>query len=256
MTTVWGWRASARSLRAQIRQVAGSLMLHTWQFSAADQAFTLALADASDALTACSVVEERCWGLIRQGRLSECRELAFRWADETEPKMSTATRDELAAWGRLLIRASTAAVRDNRPGEAADALRLAKMAAAGTGRDFLLPYSPWHVFGPVTVSVIAAENAMIQDRPETVLAIAGQIAGSTVPVPRFAPSHRLDVAAAHAALRYYPEAVAVLQDLRRERPQWLPQQRHAADVLSKIIRRRRTLTPEMRELADAMNLPL
>jgi transcriptional regulator with XRE-family HTH domain len=255
-SSVDGTAASARSLRAQIRQVAGSLMLHTWQFGAAERAFALALEDASDPLTACSVVEEQCWGLIRQGRLSECRVLAFRWADENEPTMSAASRDELAAWGRLLIRASTASVRDNRPGEAAEALRLARMAAAGTGRDFLLPSSPWHMFGPVTVSVIAAENAMIQDRPETVLAIAGQIAGSTVPVPRFAPSHRLDVAGAHAALRHYPEAVAVLQDLRRQRPQWLPQQRHAADILTKIVHRRRTLTPEMRELADALHLPL
>jgi transcriptional regulator with XRE-family HTH domain len=247
--------ATARTLRAQVRQVAGSLMTHTWQFETADRAFTMAMDDASDPLTAMSVTEERCWGLIRQGRLSETRELAFRWADENEPRMS-GSRNELAAWGRLLIRASNAAVRDNRPGEARDALRMARMAAAGTDRDFVLPYSPWHVFGPVTVSVVAAENATIQDKPKTTLAIAAHIEGAKMPVPRYAPSHRLDVAHAHVALRQYPEAVGMLQQMRRERPQWLPQQRYASDILAKIIKHRRTLTPEMRDLADFVHLAL
>lgn len=246
---------AARTLRAQVRQVAGSLMTHTWQFETADLAFTMAMDDASDPLTAMSVTEERCWGLIRQGRLSETRELAFRWADENEPRMS-GSRNELAAWGRLLIRASNAAVRDSRPGEARDALRMARMAAAGTDRDFILPQSPWHIFGPVTVSVAAAENATIQDKPETTLAIAAQIDGAKMPVPRYAPSHRLDVAHAHVALHQYPEAVGMLQRMRRERPQWLPQQRYASDILAKIIKHRRTLTPEMRDLADFVHLAL
>jgi transcriptional regulator with XRE-family HTH domain len=247
--------AQAKTLRSQVRQVAGSLMLHLWQFDTADQAFALALADAGDMLTACSVAEEQCWGLVRQGRLPDCQALALRWAGEAEPKM-TAGREELAAWGRLLIRAASAAVRDNQAGEAAEMLRLAGMAAAGAGTDFLLPYSPWHVFGPVTVGVMAAETAMISGRPGEVLTIARSIAGSRMPVPRFAPSHQLDVAAAYTALRQYPEAVSVLTSLRRTRPEWLPQQRYAADILTRIIQRRRTLTPEMRDLADFLRLPL
>jgi transcriptional regulator with XRE-family HTH domain len=246
--------AGARSLRAQIRQAAGALMLHAWQFDTADRAFELAMSDADNRLTAMSVTEERCWGLIRQGRLSEARELAIQWADDNEPRI-TAGRNELAAWGRLLVRAAATAVRDNRASEARDALRLARMAAAGVGRDFILPYSPWHVFGPTVVAVAAAENAMIEDRPQETLDLARGIAGAKVPVPRFAPSHRLDVAHAHVALRQDAEAVGVLQQLRRERPQWLAQQRHASDVVQKIVQRRRTLTPEMRDLASFVRLP-
>jgi transcriptional regulator with XRE-family HTH domain len=253
--SVDGTQAQARSVRAQVRQVAGSLMLHVWQFEAAEMAFGMAMADAGDTLTACSVAQEQCWGLVRQGRLADCQDLALRWAGECEPKM-TASREELAAWGQLLIRASAAAVRDNQPGEAAEMLRLAGMAAAGTGGDFLLPYAPWHVFGPVTVSVMVAETAIIGDRAGETLAIAREIEGSRVPVPRYAPSHRLDVAAAHAALREHPEAVGVLQELRRTRPQWLARQRYAADILRKIIQRRRTLTPEMRDLAGFLRLSL
>ena len=242
------------TLRSQIRQVAGALMLHVWQFAAAERAFDLALADASDPLTAASVTEERCWGLIRQGRLAETRELAFRWADDSEPKVSRASREELAAWGRLLVRASAAAIRDNRTDEAGAALRLARMAALGARRDFLLPYSPWHVFGPGPVAVTMAEHAAIEGRPEPVLAISRRLEGTRV--MRFAPSCRLDVAQAHAMLRHDQEAVGVLQELRAERPEWLAHQRHAADILQMMIRRRRSLTAEMRELADAVSLPL
>ena len=122
--------------------------MHTWQFEAAEEAFSLALADAPDELTAMAVVDERSWGLIRQGRVTETMDTAQQWATDHEPKM-TAGPDELAAYGRLMVRASMAAVRDNRTAEADEALRLARMAAAGIGRDLIVPHAPWHVFGPV-----------------------------------------------------------------------------------------------------------
>jgi transcriptional regulator with XRE-family HTH domain len=252
--SVNGTHTRARALRAQIRQVAGALMLHTWQFQTAEQAFDLAMSDADDPLIAMSVTEERCWGLIRQGKVAQTRELAFRWADDHQPPFS-AGRNELAAWGRLLIRGAAAAVRDNQPGQARDALRLARMAAAGTDRDFTLPYAPWHVFGPVTVLVASAENASILDNPHATLDIARRLTTARLPVRKYAPSHRLDVAQAHVTLRQYPEAVSVLQQLRHERPEWLPRQRHASDIMEKIIHRRRTLTPDMRDLAAFINLP-
>jgi hypothetical protein len=57
-------------------------------------------------------------------------------------------------------------------------------------------------------------------------------------------------------VRQYPEAVAVLQDIRAAAPEWLAQQRYATDILTRIIGRRRSLTPEMRELARFLRLPL
>jgi hypothetical protein len=129
------------------------------------------------------------------------------------------------------------------------------MAAAGNDRDITLPYAPWHVFGPVTVLVASAETAAIQDNPQATLDIASRLTTARLPVRKYAPSHRLDVAQAHVTLRQYPEAVSVLQQLRHERPEWLPRQRHASDIMEKIVHRRRTLTPDMRDLASFINLP-
>ena len=254
--SVNGTESAARALRSQIRQVTALLMSHTWQFDVAAHAIDLAVDDATDGLSTMSVIDEQCWGLIRAGRLAETRDLAARWADDAEPRVSRATRDDLAAWGRFLLRVSTAAVRDNRPGEAHEALRLARVAAAAVGHDFTLPYNPWQVFGPATVAVIAAENAMIQDRPQATLAIAERLQIGSFPVSRHYYRHRLDVANAHAALKEYAEAVGVLQDVRRAAPEWLVQQRYARDILGRVVHHRRTLTAEMIELADAVRLPL
>jgi transcriptional regulator with XRE-family HTH domain len=255
-SSVNGAASAARRLRSQIRQVTALLMSQSWQFDVAEHAIQMPIDDASDGLTEMSAIDQRCWALLRSGRLTESRDLAVRWSDYAEPRISRATKDELAAWGRFLLRVSTAAVRDNRPGEARDALKLARVAAVAAGSDMIVSCTPWDAFGPLTVSVIQAENAMIQDRPDITLAIAGQIEGKPFPVSRYYYRHRLDVANAHASTSQYGEAVAVLQAIRQAAPEWLAQQRYARDILYKIIVRRRTLTTEMRELADFVHLPL
>ncbi|MEV4284046.1 hypothetical protein AB0K40_00935 [Nonomuraea bangladeshensis] len=55
-------------------------------------------------------------------------------------------------------------------------------------------------------------------------------------------------------LRKYDKALDILSQLAREAPTWLPNQRYAQDTLRTIVGRRRTLTPEMRKLADAVGL--
>jgi transcriptional regulator with XRE-family HTH domain len=250
--TTDGQQAAAKAERSRVRVLAGSLLVHTWQFLAAERAFALAHDDAGDPLAQIAVTGQRCFSLTRQGRLAECRELAVRRADEAEPRLSSATRDELAAWGGLLLWGAGAAVRDNRPGEADAMIRLAKAAAAAAGDDFVPPHASWHRFGPSVVAAAEAENAAIRGRPDTVLGIGRQLE----PQARHYTRHRLDVAAAHAALRQYPEAVGVLGQMRQIAPEWLPYQRYAADILRKIIKHRRSLTPEMRELAGFLRLSL
>lgn len=252
-----GSEARARKLRSQARQLTGYMMGQTWQLDTAGEAMDLALDDASgDFMTTMAAADWKCWSLLRQGNLAACLDLAIRWADESEPRLSRATTDQLAAWGRFLTLISTAAARDNRPGEATSALKLARAAAAAVGRDVIPRFNPWQVFGPATVAWFQAENAVIQDRPDVTLTIAARVSGQGYPVPRNLLRHRLDVASAHTSLRKYGEAVNVLSQVSKAAPEWLAQQRYARDILSRIVQRRRTLTPEMRQLASAVRLPL
>jgi alkylhydroperoxidase/carboxymuconolactone decarboxylase family protein YurZ len=107
------------------------------------------------------------------------------------------------------------------------------------------------------VAYKSAERGVVQDRPEATLATAPGLKAA----PGAAPGteyhrHRLDVAKAHVMLRQHGEAVDVLADVRERAPEWLAQQRYARDILGDVVARRRTLTPQMRELADAVGLPL
>jgi transcriptional regulator with XRE-family HTH domain len=244
-----------RSARAKLLHLTGWLLTQTRQFNDADMALSRAQDDASDRLDTAAIVNTRCWLLIRQGKLEQTLSLAERWADDVEPRMSRATMGELSAWGWLLIRLSTAAVRNNQPGNAEDAIRLARSAAVSMGREYAPSADFLRTFGPVTVAMKRAENAMIEDRPDRVLALAEQIpSGGLRPTSNNRNRHRLDVAKANVKLRRYSDAFEILQDIRRDSPEWIGNQRLARDVMETIISRRRTLTAEMREMSDYLHL--
>lgn len=244
-----------RTARARLLHLTGWLLTQTRQFDDADMALSRAQDDASDRLDAAAIANTLCWLLIRQGKLQQTLDLSVRWADDIEPRMSRATMSELSAWGWLLIRMSTAAVRNNQPGDAEDAIRLAQSAAVSMGREYAPPADFLRTFGPVTVAMKRAENAMIEDRPDRVLSLADKIpSGGLRPTSNNRNRHRLDVAKANVQLRRYAEAFDVLQTVRRDSPEWIVNQRLARDVMGKIISRRRTLTADMRELADFIHL--
>ncbi|WP_030798994.1 helix-turn-helix domain-containing protein [Streptomyces sp. NRRL S-337] len=243
----------ARSLRAHLLQIAGSVLTQVRAFSAAETALQRALDDAPDRLRGAAIVTTWSWLLVRQGKLAASRQLATRWADDLEPRLSRATPEELAAWGWLLLQASAANLRDNRPGEAADTMRLAKSVAVLTGRELPRGRDRLTTWGPATVSYKAAERYIVLDQPDKVLSMAGH--GSQKASTEYW-RHRLDVAQAHTMMRQYSEAVGTLSAINSRAPEWLASQRYAQDIMGHVVKKRRTLTPEMRDLADALSVPL
>ncbi len=242
-----------RALLHDLMQCLASALVEHRQFEAADRALSAAADTAPDEVTASGVVNTRCRLLLRRGRLAEAEDLALRAADDTEPrKLSRASAGEIAAWGQLHLRAAAAAGRNNRPGEASTALRIATAAAAMVGRDGPAPGDPLRrAFGPTTIARKRAEDAAVSDKPDRALSIAEAITGDTTAGHQ---RHRLDVAAALSALRRHPEAVDVLTEIHAAAPQWFVQQRYAGDVLRTAMKRRRTFTPQMRALAGVLQL--
>ncbi|MEU2092729.1 hypothetical protein [Nocardia beijingensis] len=187
-------------------------------------------------------------------QFEQVRTLAVSWADRIEPRLSVATTRELSTWGWLLLRGSAAAIRDNRPDEADDMMRLANAAAAAVKRDSGSYHQYWTTFGPATVAMKRVENAIVDDRPDLALRLARDVPPGLRPTSDNRNRHLLDVAAAHIELRSYDTAFDVLVQLSREARPWLIEQRSAKDLLGRIISKRRTLTPEMRDLADLLRL--
>lgn len=247
-------------LRSRIMQLAGSVMTQTRQHDAARAALTRSMAEAENTgsvLDSASTITTMCWLLIVERRFEQVRNLAAEWSDRVEPRLSTATIPEISAWGWLLLRGSAAAIRDNRPGEAADMMRLAEAAAVAAGPERRGGYRMyWTTFGPATVAMKNTENAVVNGQPDVALRLAERIPEGLRPTSDNRNRHLLDVASAHTELRQYDEAVSVLKQLQAESGPWLYEQRMARDVLGRIVKRRRTLTPDMRDLADAIDLPL
>lgn len=247
-----------RAAKSKTLAAAAWLLNMTRQFEDAWAAARLALDAAPDLPDTLTAVSMMCWCLLRQGRSAEAGELAVEWADRSEPRFSRATDREMAGYGKMLLYVANAMTTDNRPGDAQDALSLARAAAARIGRD--VPFSPATTarFGPATVLVIAAESAALNWQPDRALAIAERVRGSLHSIePAQALRHRLDVASAMAMRRDYAGVVDVMSGLRAQAPEWLGNQQYARDVLEGILRRRRgPLTSELRELATAVRLPL
>lgn len=247
-------------LRSRIMQLAGSVMTQTRQHDVARVALTRSMADAESTgsvLDSASTITTMCWLLIVEGQFEQVRNLASEWADRVEPRLSTATLPEISAWGWLLLRGSAAAIRDNRPDEAADMMRLAEAAAVAAGPERRGGYRMyWTTFGPATVAMKRTENALVDGQPDRALRLAARVPEDLRPTSDNRNRHLLDVSSAQTELRRYDEAMSVLTRLQAESGPWLYEQRMARDVLGRIVQRRRTLTPEMRDLADAMQLPL
>jgi transcriptional regulator with XRE-family HTH domain len=247
---------TARQARFQALSMAGWILTQMRQWDIALYTLDRAHDAACTALDTAAIAKTRIWLLLRQGDLAAARDTAIRVADDIEPRFSRTTKAELSLWGDLQTTVANSAIRDNRPGEAADALRLARAAADLMGREMMTDPSTSRMFGPVTVAYRQAETAVIDGKPDKALAIAAAIPPGALPATDMNRlRHRLDVANAHAMLRHHAEAIAVMQDIRATAPEWIVQQRYARDVLGRVIGRRRTLTPDMRDLADFIALP-
>jgi transcriptional regulator with XRE-family HTH domain len=248
-----------RRVRSSVLGMTGWFLTHTHQYAAAEMALGRALDNATDRSEASAVVNTQCWLLVRQGRITECIDLAVRWADQLEPRISRATDEELAAWGWMLIRVSMAAIRNNQPGEARDAIRLAQTAAVATttGDERRFHGDVLRTFGQTMVALKRAELAMIEDKPDQVIALSERIPRAGVrPSSNNWNRHLLDLANANLRLRRPNDAFEIMRGIRASSPEWLVQQRYARDVTRTLFAKRRTLTSEMREFADFLGLDL
>ncbi|MEU7165999.1 helix-turn-helix transcriptional regulator [Streptomyces morookaense] len=247
------WLA-ALEVQAQAYQLAGSTLIHLRHDDLAYQALSRAidLAEQSgNQVLAASAVVSLCWLLLRQRRFDEAEQVAVATADAIEPSFRHSTAGHLGTWGWLLLRASAAAVRNNRGPEAADLTRQAKAAAVLVGREVIDYHEYWTTFGPTTVAMKEVENAMVQREYSKALVLSAQVV-----MPRRSTSnnrnrHLLDLAAAHSEQRNHAQAVEILTGIKHAAPEWLRYQRYARDItVTLVTRRKRGLSPQLARLAD------
>ncbi|MGH3648628.1 MAG: helix-turn-helix domain-containing protein [Micromonosporaceae bacterium] len=248
-------RVALHDLHAKVYQLAANFLIQLRLFDLAYLALDRSMdsADkAGDRLLTASSVSTLTFLLLRQGRLNEAARVATVTADQIEPKLSTASQRHVSLWGWLLLGGSAAAVRDNQHAEADDILSLARAAAArvdGYADGLGAP------FGPERVIIQAVENKVIEGEPEKALAISARIPPTGDETMSHRCRHLLDVASAQTDLRQYAEATETLTSVYRTVPEWIRYQRYARETVSRLIKKRkRTISPELRELADFLRV--
>ncbi|MDX3024082.1 helix-turn-helix domain-containing protein [Streptomyces acidiscabies] len=244
----------ALQLRADVLQMTGRYLTQVRAYDLAHTALRDSLLDAvaaDDQARASSAVYLQGWLLMRQGRLDEAERLALATADEVEPRISRATKGQLGAWGRLLIRGSSAAARNNRPQEARGMLRLARTAGSALGGGVAANPYGWGKFDWSTVAFQAVENQVVAGQPRRVLGLSARIPALVSATANTWNRHQLDVAQAHVQVRQVDESTQILAALLDEAPEWLRHQQMAADTFEESLRasKKRRLTAQQRRLA-------
>ncbi|MEU4898043.1 helix-turn-helix domain-containing protein [Streptomyces sp. NPDC021722] len=255
----------ARALHAQALLLAGKYLTQVRQYDMAYHALAEGIRVAREAgqtLSAATGVIGMCWLLLRQDRFSESERLAAVTATEIEPRMSSATPGELAVWGELSLRIASAAVRNNRPDEAAEARRMAASAATALDQEHVDYRTHWTTFGPVTAELKAVEDLAIAKDARGVLRRADEgLLGPKALKKYGKPSannwdrHRLDVARAHVTLGSTQDAMDELNRLKQSSGHWLKHQPMARYIMRDLLtKRKRTLTRDMRDMATHLDI--
>lgn len=250
----------AQVVHAQALLLTGKYLTQVRQYDMAYQALAegIRLArEAGQTLSAATGVIGMCWLLLRQDRFDESEHLAAVTAGQIEPRISSASPGQLAAWGELSLRIASAAVRNNRPDEAAEARRMAVTAASALDQEHVDYRSHWTTFGPVTAELKAVEDLSIGGDSRGVLRRADEGLLSPKALRKFGkPSannwdrHRLDVARAHVTLGSTQDAMEELNRIKRSSGHWLKHQPMARYIMRDLLKsRKRTLTRDMRAMA-------
>jgi transcriptional regulator with XRE-family HTH domain len=245
-------------LRADITGLAGRYLIQVRAHDLALIALHTSLRDAvevGDIPLAAAAVSSQAWAMLRQGRLGEVEQLCVTTADEIEPKMSTATPDQLSGWGWLLLRAAAAAARNNRADEAREYAAMARSAAARMEREHD-DLTGHHSFGPVSAGVAGPEVEMLAASPDKALQLAQQIPRNAGRANTSTWSrHLLDVANAQVHVGNTDKATEIMTGLRQSHPEWLQYQQYGRDVVRTILGTRpRMPSEQQRGLAEFMNV--
>lgn len=249
-------QTEALRVRSDVLQMAGRYLTQVRAYDLAHIALRDAVQDAArigDMGAVAAAVYQQGWLLMRQGRLDEAEQVSVTTAEAVEPRISRASRLSLGAWGKLLVHASAAAARNNRPQEAREMLRMGRTAGAALSSGTVVSESSWGRFDWRTVAFQGIENQLVARRPDRVLRLSARLADAGDAV--FMRRHLLDVAQAHAMLRHPNEAMGILGQLREETPEWLRHQRMATETFQEAQQLGGRVTRQQRELAAFFGAP-
>jgi transcriptional regulator with XRE-family HTH domain len=218
-------------------------------FMALRRAVDFALS-SDDALLAAALKGSVSWQLMEGGRFEDSERLAVRTAESVEPR-GDASMQDLSVYGTLLIRAATAAARDERGAAATDFLALAGDVAQRLGCNRIDYENP---FGPSQVTMQTVDVNVVTENYPAALDAASQMP-SDHGLPLVARCrHLADRACAHANLGQDEQALALLLTVEGMSPDWFRHQTLVRSVIGDLLAAERRRSTPLRELAKRVGV--
>ncbi|MCX5410625.1 helix-turn-helix domain-containing protein [Streptomyces sp. NBC_00059] len=245
--------AAAQSVLAEAYQVAATTLT---ALGKEDAAFTAlerareAAAKGDDPHLAAVGVSSLTWVLTKQGRLADAERIATVTAERIEPNFRSAPV-ELALWGVLLLRAATAAVRQEKRDTVRELLNLTSAAAAGIGTDRLDYATP---FGPTNVGVAKVNFLVEMEECAEALRAARAVPDLASLPPTWRARFHVDRALAYAGLNKDDGALQALLTAERTAPEWMRYHSTSRRLVADLRGRERRRSSPVTELANRLNL--
>jgi transcriptional regulator with XRE-family HTH domain len=230
----------AHAILAELLQMAAETLTHLDKADLAHLALLGAMDAArksGDELLFATQIASRAWILSRQGLWDDAGRLASAAADDVEPRLSTATMEQVAVWGELLRYNNLAQARAGRHGEAAELLGLMNAAANRMGGDKRQRYSAVR-FGPTMVAMRAVDNANSREEYPTAISLAEQVRHPDQVPPQIQSRYLLNVAWALKETWRNRQAVATLLRAESVAPQAIIHEGIAAATVEDLLPRR------------------
>ncbi len=233
--------------------VAASILTHLREpdaaFMAARRAMDLA-SSGDDALFAAALKGTVSWQLMEDSRFVEAERLAVRTAESIELH-GAVPMAELSVCGTLLIRAATAAARNDRSTIAADFLAAAGEVAQRLGCNRIDYENP---FGPSLVIMQTVDVSVVAEDYPAALDVATRMPSNPgLPVVAHC-RHLTDRACAHANLGQGEQALALLLTAEGVSPDWIRHQALARSVIHDLLTAERRRSTPLRQLAKRIGV--
>ncbi|MFD4119146.1 helix-turn-helix domain-containing protein [Streptomyces niveus] len=213
-------RAAANSVLAVAYQVAATTLAGLGKEDAAFTAMERSLAairSCDDPGLETMAASTLAWVLTRQGRLADAQRIALARAEKIEPGFRSSPQ-ELALWGILLLRAATAAVRQEKHGTVTDLMRMAKGAAESMGEDRLVYATP---FGPTNAGIANVNFLVEMEKADEAIAAARTIPNLRSLPPTWRARFHVDRALAYNDLGKDRLAGRALLLAETDAPEWM-----------------------------------
>ncbi|MQS35423.1 helix-turn-helix domain-containing protein [Streptomyces katsurahamanus] len=225
----WGLLADAYRLAAYVANLIGSRDLAYAAIGHAQHAAEQAADDVRRAL----VMSGRSWVYLRDTRLADALTLAERAATDIEPKFSTATMEQLVAYGSHVNFAAVVASRMEDKERAADYLSQSHATGARMGQEYRAHGT---VFGPVSATTQAVGINVALGETGKALSLIGDIKPVHERVLSGAARNRyaMDKALAQADAKLWDASLETLEGALLAAPQWARHQVLPSVIVSRV----------------------